>query len=107
MRRERPAGNSRLPGQFRAYSSVGEQAVCIRQVGGSIPSRSTTQKVSAQYTLESVSLFSFFALQLARIHSQLYPWSMNPPHVSGPKRPNMQEIEAAVLKKGTHGEEDE
>jgi hypothetical protein len=41
-------------------------------------------------------LFKFFALQLARIHSQLYPEAIYPKHVSGPRRPDMQEQERSM-----------
>jgi hypothetical protein len=37
--------------------------------------------------------FTFCALQIARIHSQLYPEALNPRHVRGPRRPDLQETE--------------
>jgi hypothetical protein len=45
-------------------------------------------------------LFTFFAVQLARIHNQLYPEGTNPMHVRGPRKPDMQEQERAILKRG-------
>ena len=39
------------------------------------------------------SIWTFYALQLARIHTQLYPHYTNPVHVRGPRRPDMAEQE--------------
>jgi len=45
---------------------------------------------------EIQSFFTFLALQIARIHSTLYPESTFPRHVSGPRRPDMAEQEQAM-----------
>lgn len=44
------------------------------------------------------SLFTFFALQAARIQAKLYPVDHNPPHSQGPRRPDLQEQEAHLQK---------
>lgn len=41
-----------------------------------------------------VSLFTFMALQLARIQGYLFPEGSYPRHISGPRRPDMTEQEA-------------
>jgi hypothetical protein len=40
-----------------------------------------------------ISFHTFCALQLARIHRNLYPEHTNPVHVRGPRKPDMQEQE--------------
>lgn len=52
------------------------------------PTSSTDQQ---SYHMES--LFTFFAGQRARILNQLYPYYANQRHVSGPRRPDLQQIE--------------
>lgn len=42
---------------------------------------------------EMQSLFTFMAVQLARIHTQLYPDTTCPKHVRGPRKPDMQQQE--------------
>jgi hypothetical protein len=44
------------------------------------------------------SIWTFFALQLARIHADLYPSYTNPIHVKGPRKPDMQEQERGTLR---------
>jgi len=47
----------------------------------------------------SKSLFTFFAVQQARIRNKLWPVDHNPPHSQGPRRPDLQEQEATPLTK--------
>ena len=46
------------------------------------------------------SIFTIFALQTARILNRLYPSYTNPRHSPGTKKPDLQETEYAILKKG-------
>ena len=50
------------------------------------------------------SIFTFFALQQARILNKLYPQYTNPRHSPGVRKPDLQETEYAILKKGPHAE---
>lgn len=49
------------------------------------------------------SLFTLFALQLARIQNTLHPATNLVSHVSGPKKPDLQEQETLAMKKAAHG----
>jgi hypothetical protein len=49
-----------------------------------------------QLRAEIQSFFTFLALQLARIHTQLYPESTYPKHMRGPRKPDMAEQESQV-----------
>lgn len=44
------------------------------------------------------SLFTFFAIQQARILNKLKPVDYNPPHAQGPRRPDLQEQETSPMK---------
>jgi len=52
--------------------------------------------MSDNHTPQLESFYVYCALQLARIHRELYPEYTNPIHVQGPKRPDMasQELQA-------------
>lgn len=39
-------------------------------------------------------LWAFFAMQVARVHTNLYPYDTCPRHVRGPRKPDMAEQES-------------
>lgn len=59
------------------------------------PTPSSPDELSRQMQ----SLWTFFALQLARIHAELYPEATHPKHVQGPRRPDMQDQEAEMMER--------
>lgn len=48
------------------------------------------------------SIFTIFALQVARIQNKLFPETSYPPHTSGPRKPDLQEQENIALKTAIH-----